>query len=44
MWTEHRRPATKVGSVNRTGATTRSTIGQPAALESARYFYYWRFS
>jgi hypothetical protein len=30
--------------VKRMGMTTRGTPGCPAALESARYFYFWRFS
>ena len=34
----------KVGSVKRTGTPTRGTMGLPAALESARYFYFWRFN
>jgi hypothetical protein len=31
-------------SVKRAGTTSCMTAGRTAALESARYFYFWRFS
>jgi hypothetical protein len=44
MWTKAAPPATKRRSVKRAGTTSCMTAGRTAALESARYFYFWRFS